>query len=50
MDAQQYVDEEEDLGDGADREADLLTGQGQTSWFKGMRRNTQIAPEGIGSV
>lgn len=39
MDAQQYVDEEEDLGDSA---ADENRDQG--GWFK--RRSTQISPEG----
>ena len=39
MDAQQYVDEEEDLGDGAG-ENDPQS----ASFFK--RRSTQIAPEG----
>ncbi len=51
MDAVKYVDEEEDLDDDDDDEALIGGGGGggdKVNWLRNVvRRNTQVAPEGI---
>ena len=45
MNAQQFVDEEEDLDTGTDNRSDLT--QGQAGWLRNVvRGNAQVSPDG----